>query len=81
MRKLCPALLQRLQRLCNASPTLIRALFFAFFLLLRALNSFRAIKRSPFATFRVPSFFIRFLLCDLRRVAALLASLSLVIRF
>jgi hypothetical protein len=81
VRKLCSALLQRLQRLCNSSPTLTRNLFFTFFLLLRALNSYTVIKRSLSITLRVPFFFIYFLLCDLRRVVALLAALSLVIRF
>jgi len=81
VRELCLASPQRLQRLWDGSPTLTRTLFFAFFLSLRALNSFRVVKRTLLATLRVPSFLTRFLLCDLRRVAALLAALSLVIRF
>ena len=74
VRALCPALLQRLQRLKGWPPLLARALFFAFFLLLRALNSFRVVKRTPSLTVRVPSCCNRFFLSDLRRVAALLAA-------
>jgi len=80
VRKLCLVLPQHLQRLYDSAPTLTRALFFAFFLLLRALNSFRVIKRTPLLTIRVPSYYIYFLLYNLRRVAALFATLSLVLR-
>ena len=70
-----------LQRLCNSSPALTRALFFTFSLLLRALNSFRVVNRTPFLTVRVPPFYTRFLLCDLRFIAALFTALSLATRF
>jgi hypothetical protein len=43
VRELCAALPYCLQRLTGWSPSLVRALVFAFFLLLRALNSFRAV--------------------------------------
>ena len=66
--------LRRLARL-SAHP------FFTFFLLLYTLDSFKATNHSPSLTIRVPSFYIRFLLCDLYCVVALLAALSLEIRF
>jgi hypothetical protein len=43
VRKLCPASLQRPQRLYDGWPTLKRALFFAFLPSLHALNSFRVV--------------------------------------
>ena len=61
-------------------PTLTRALFFTFFLLLRALNSVRVIKRTPLLTIRVSSYYIYFLLYNLRYVAALFTTLSLALR-
>ena len=70
-----------LQRLCNSSPALTRALFFTFSLLLRALNSFRVINRTPSIIIRVPPFYTPFLLCDLRFIAALFTALSLVTHF
>jgi hypothetical protein len=74
MRKLYPASPQRLQRLLDGLPTLTRALFFVFFLLLRAVNSFRAVGYTPSLTASVFSFYTYFLLCDFCRVAALLAA-------
>jgi hypothetical protein len=59
----------------------MRALFFAFFLLLRALNSSRVVKRTLSLTVRVPFFCTYCLLCNLRCVAALFAALSLAMRF
>jgi hypothetical protein len=81
VRMLCPVSPQRLQRLCDSSPTLTRTLFFTFYLFLRAANSFLVVSYRPSAATRAPSRCIRFLLCNLRRVAASLATLSLALRF
>ena len=59
----------------------MRALFITFSLLLRALNYFRVVNRTPSLTVRVPPFCTRFLLCDLRFIAASFAALSLATRF
>jgi hypothetical protein len=61
--------------------TLTRALFFTFFLLLRAKNSLRVVNYSPSLAIRVPSRYIYFLLRNFYYKAALLAALSLALRF
>jgi hypothetical protein len=71
---LCLALLQRVQRLDGWLPSLLRTLFFAFFLSLRALNSLRVVKRTPSSIVKVLSCCSRFLLCNLRLFEALLAA-------
>jgi hypothetical protein len=74
MRALCLALLQRLQRLWVSLLLLARALFFAFFLLLRTVNSSKVVKCRLSLAIRVPLAYIRFLLRALQRKAALLAA-------
>jgi hypothetical protein len=74
VRALCLALLQRLQRRWLGLPALTRTLFFAFFLLLRALNSLRVVSRTPLLIVKVPCCCTRFLLYNLRLLEALLAA-------
>jgi hypothetical protein len=74
VRALCPALLQRLQRYWLGLPTLTRTLFFAFFLLLRALNSLRVISYTLLLIIKVSYCCTRFLLYNLRLLKALLAA-------
>jgi hypothetical protein len=59
-----------LRRFAHSTHTL----FFAFFPSLHALNSSRVIKRTPSPTVRILSFCTRFLLYDLRCVAASFAA-------
>jgi hypothetical protein len=65
IRALCPALPHVPQRLKDRMPILTRTLFFAFFPLLEALNSFRIASRTPLLNVYNPSCCIRSLLCDL----------------
>ena len=74
VRALCPASPQRPQRRWLGSPASMRILFVPFFLSLRALNSFKVVRRTPSLAVRVPSACIRFFLRALRREAASLAA-------
>ena len=80
VRGLCPASPQRLQRLCDGSPTLTRTLFFAFFLSLRALNFLRVINCMPFLIIKVSYCYTRFLLYNVRLLEASLAAWSSALR-
>ena len=57
----------------------MRTLFLTFCPALRALNAFRAVKRAPSLTINPSSFYTRFLLYDLRRLVASLATRSILI--
>jgi hypothetical protein len=81
VRKLCPVSPQRLQRLQRLCARLLALLLALLFLLLRAADSIRVINCRPSLAVRVLPYYIRFLLRDFRRVAALLAALSLATRF
>ena len=55
IRALYLVLLHCLYRRCDSSPTLARTYLFNFFLLLRALNSLRVVKRALFLIIKIPS--------------------------
>jgi hypothetical protein len=74
MRALYLGSLQRLQRRCASSLFSICTLFFALSLLLRALNSYRVASCLLLLIVNIPSYYSRFLLYNLRCIAALSAT-------